>query len=106
MPRQSPHACCWGTSGPSSDPPRGLSLTQSGYSNFTGRYLTSLVEVPLRGNINMDWFETVRKAETLAEAKGYVTFDELNQILPPIFQSEDIEAFIFGFEQRRHMGSR
>jgi class 3 adenylate cyclase len=26
---QSPHVCCWGKNGPSSDRPRGLSLTQS-----------------------------------------------------------------------------
>jgi RNA polymerase primary sigma factor len=39
----------------------------------------------------MDWSEMIRKAAILAEAKGYITFNELNQILPPNLQSEDIE---------------
>lgn len=42
----------------------------------------------------MDWSETMRKAVILAEAKGYVTFDELNQILPPNLRSEDIESLM------------
>ncbi|WP_375785578.1 RNA polymerase sigma factor region1.1 domain-containing protein [Bradyrhizobium sp. Pha-3] len=42
----------------------------------------------------MDWSETMRKAAILAEAKGYVTFDELNRILPPNLRSEDIESLI------------
>ena len=39
----------------------------------------------------MDWSETMRNAVILAEANGYVTFDELNQILPPNLRPEDIE---------------
>jgi hypothetical protein len=42
----------------------------------------------------MDWSETMRKAVMLGEAKGYVTFDQLNQILPPNLQSEDIESLM------------
>ena len=42
----------------------------------------------------MDWSETMRKAEILAEMKGYVTFDELNRIIPPTLQSEDIEGLM------------
>ena len=42
----------------------------------------------------MDWSETVRQAAAIAEAKGYVTFDELDQILPPNVQSEDIESLM------------
>jgi len=42
----------------------------------------------------MDWSETMRKAVILAEAKGYITFDELNQILPPNLRSEDIESLM------------
>lgn len=42
----------------------------------------------------MDWSETMRKAVILAEAKGYITFDELNQIIPPKLQSEDIESLM------------
>ena len=39
----------------------------------------------------MELSETVRKAVILAGAKGYITLDQLNQILPPNLQSEDIE---------------
>jgi|1186.fasta_scaffold612423_2 hypothetical protein len=42
----------------------------------------------------MDWSETMRKAVILAEAKGYITFDELNQILPPNLRSEDLESLM------------
>jgi len=42
----------------------------------------------------MDWSETIRKAVILAEAKGYITFDELNQIISPKLQSEDIESLM------------
>jgi hypothetical protein len=39
----------------------------------------------------MDWSETMRKVAALAAYKGYVTVDELNQVIPPTLQSEDIE---------------
>ena len=42
----------------------------------------------------MDWSETMRKAVILTEAKGYITFDELNQIIPLKPQSEDIESLM------------
>jgi hypothetical protein len=42
----------------------------------------------------MDWSETTRKAATLAEHKGYITFDELNQIIPPTLRSVDIEGLM------------
>jgi hypothetical protein len=42
----------------------------------------------------MDWSETMRKVAALAEHKGYVTFDELNQVIPPTLQSEDIEGLM------------
>ena len=42
----------------------------------------------------MDWSETMRSAAILAEAKGYITFDELNQIIPPKPRSEDIASLM------------
>jgi sigma-70-like protein len=42
----------------------------------------------------MDLSETMRDAVILAEAKGYVTFEELNQIVPPTFGPEDIESLL------------
>ena len=42
----------------------------------------------------MDWSETVRKAAILAQKRGYITFDELNQIVPHNLQSEDIEGLM------------
>ena len=42
----------------------------------------------------MDWSEITGKAATFVEAKGYITFDELNQILPPNLHSEEIESLM------------
>ncbi len=43
---------------------------------------------------NCDWRRQMRKAVILAEAKGYITSDELNQIIPLKPQSEDIESLM------------
>lgn len=42
----------------------------------------------------MDRSETARKAKILAKGRGYITFDQLNQILPPNLQSEEIESLM------------
>jgi hypothetical protein len=43
----------------------------------------------------MDWSETVRKAAILAQEKGYITFYELDQILPRSVQSpKEIESLL------------
>jgi hypothetical protein len=42
----------------------------------------------------MDWSETVRRAAVLAEATGYITFDQLNELMPPNVEAEDIESLI------------
>ena len=49
----------------------------------------------------MDWSETMRKAVMLAEVKGCVTFDELNQIVPPNLQSEDLEDLMLALSDMR-----
>ncbi|MBU6462248.1 MAG: RNA polymerase subunit sigma-70 [Bradyrhizobium sp.] len=42
----------------------------------------------------MDWSETVRKAHALTGVKGYITFDQLHQMLPPNVRSEDLEILL------------
>jgi hypothetical protein len=43
----------------------------------------------------MDWSETVRKAAILAQEKGYITWYELDQILPRTVQSpKQIESLL------------
>jgi hypothetical protein len=43
----------------------------------------------------MDWSETIRKAARLAQPKGYITFFELDQILPRTVQSpKQIESLL------------
>jgi len=42
----------------------------------------------------MDWSEVVRKAASLAEVTGHITFEQLNELVPPPTQSEDIEALM------------
>ncbi|MBU6462872.1 MAG: RNA polymerase subunit sigma-70 [Bradyrhizobium sp.] len=42
----------------------------------------------------MDWSEIMRKVTALAECKGYLTFVELDQVIPPTLQSEDIESLL------------
>jgi hypothetical protein len=42
----------------------------------------------------MDWSETIRKAALLAQRKGYITFYELDQILPHTLQSKQIESLL------------
>jgi hypothetical protein len=43
----------------------------------------------------MDWSETVRKAAILAQEKGYITFCELDQILPRSVQTpKEIESLL------------
>jgi RNA polymerase primary sigma factor len=43
----------------------------------------------------MDWSEVVRKAALLAERTGYVTFDQLNALLPSTkAEPEDIEEIL------------
>jgi hypothetical protein len=40
----------------------------------------------------MDWSETVRKAAIIAEATGHITFDQLNDPVPPRTEPEKIET--------------
>jgi hypothetical protein len=42
----------------------------------------------------MDWSETVRKAAIMAEATGHITFNQLNELVPPKIEPEDIESLI------------
>ena len=43
----------------------------------------------------MDWSETVRKAAIVAQEKGYITWYELDQILPRTVQSpKQIESLL------------
>ena len=42
----------------------------------------------------MDWSETVRRAAILAEATGHITFDQLNELIPPDAEAEDIDSLI------------
>jgi sigma-70-like protein len=42
----------------------------------------------------MDWSEVVRKAVILAEKSGYLTFDQLNELIPSSIAPEDIEAIM------------
>jgi hypothetical protein len=72
------------------DPQRTLQAHGTGY-------LTLLVGGPFQEH-QMDWSETMRKAVILAEAN--VTFDELNQILPPNLRSEDIESLMLALSDQ------
>jgi len=43
----------------------------------------------------MDWSEVVRQAVILAEKTGYVTFDQLSELMPSTeAEPEDIEALL------------
>jgi hypothetical protein len=49
----------------------------------------------------MDWSETIRKAVLLAQPKGYITFHQLDEILPqtlqflpPTIQTKEIENLL------------
>lgn len=49
----------------------------------------------------MDWSEVVRKAAILAEKTGYVTFDQLNELIPSTeAEPEDIEAVLTALSDR------
>ncbi|MBR0853440.1 RNA polymerase sigma factor region1.1 domain-containing protein [Bradyrhizobium liaoningense] len=49
----------------------------------------------------MDWSEVVRKAVILAEKTGYVTFDQLNELMPSTkAEPEDIEAVLAALSDR------
>ncbi|TWB06550.1 RNA polymerase sigma factor region1.1 domain-containing protein [Bradyrhizobium stylosanthis] len=49
----------------------------------------------------MDWSEVVRKAVILAEKTGYVTFDQLNELMPSDeAEPEDIEALLTALSDR------
>ncbi|MHC2624569.1 hypothetical protein ACVIW2_006601 [Bradyrhizobium huanghuaihaiense] len=49
----------------------------------------------------MDWSEVVRKAAILAEKTGYVTFDQLNELMPSTkVEPEDIEAVLAALSER------
>jgi RNA polymerase primary sigma factor len=49
----------------------------------------------------MDWSEVMRKAEILAEKTGYVTFDQLNELIPSTkAEPEDIEALLTALSER------
>ncbi|MCP3386732.1 MULTISPECIES: RNA polymerase sigma factor region1.1 domain-containing protein [unclassified Bradyrhizobium] len=49
----------------------------------------------------MDWSEVVRKAVILAEKTGYVTFDQLNELLPSAkVEPKDIEAILTALSER------
>jgi RNA polymerase primary sigma factor len=49
----------------------------------------------------MDWSEVVRKAVILAEKNGYVTFDQLNALMPSTeTEPEDVEAVFTALSDR------
>ncbi|MDA9399811.1 RNA polymerase sigma factor region1.1 domain-containing protein [Bradyrhizobium sp. CCBAU 45389] len=49
----------------------------------------------------MDWSEVVRKAAILAEKTGYITFDQLNELMPSTeAEPEDIEAILTALSER------
>ncbi|WP_441258545.1 RNA polymerase sigma factor region1.1 domain-containing protein [Bradyrhizobium sp. 521_C7_N1_3] len=49
----------------------------------------------------MDWSEVVRKAVILAEKTGYVTFDQLNELMPSTtVEPEDIEAVLTALSEQ------
>ena len=49
----------------------------------------------------MDWSEVVRRAVILAEKTGYVTFDQLNELMPSTKAGpEDIEAVLIALSDR------
>jgi len=49
----------------------------------------------------MDWSEVVRKAVLLAEKTGYVTFDQLNELMPSTQANpQDIEAIMTALSER------
>ncbi|MBH5387654.1 MULTISPECIES: RNA polymerase sigma factor region1.1 domain-containing protein [Bradyrhizobium] len=49
----------------------------------------------------MDWSEVVRKAAILAEKTGYVTFDQLNELIPSAeAEPEDIDAILTALSER------
>jgi RNA polymerase primary sigma factor len=48
----------------------------------------------------MDWSELTRKAVILAEKTGYLTFDQLNALIPSSIEPEDIEAIMTALSDR------
>jgi NADH pyrophosphatase NudC (nudix superfamily) len=42
----------------------------------------------------MDWSETIRRAAILAEENGYITFDQLNDLILSSVKSEDVESLM------------
>jgi sigma-70-like protein len=49
----------------------------------------------------MDWSEVVRKAIILGEAQGYITFDQLDDLVPADkVQPEEIEALLATLQDR------
>jgi RNA polymerase primary sigma factor len=48
----------------------------------------------------MDWSETVQRAAILAEATGHITFDQLDKLVPPKLDSEDIASLMSALSAR------
>jgi RNA polymerase primary sigma factor len=48
----------------------------------------------------MDWTEVVRKAVIMAETAGYITFDQLNELIPHNVEPEDVEAIMTALSDR------
>jgi hypothetical protein len=49
----------------------------------------------------MDWSEVVRKAIILGEAQGYITFNQLDDLVPADkVQPEEIEALLATLQDR------
>ncbi|MCP3392933.1 RNA polymerase subunit sigma-70 [Bradyrhizobium sp. CCGB12] len=48
----------------------------------------------------MNWSEVVRKAVIMAEMTGYITFDQLNELIPPKMEPEDVEAILSALSDR------
>jgi hypothetical protein len=42
----------------------------------------------------MDWSETIRRAAILAKEKGYITFDQLNELIPHKVEPEDVSSLM------------
>ncbi|GLR93727.1 MULTISPECIES: RNA polymerase sigma factor region1.1 domain-containing protein [Bradyrhizobium] len=49
----------------------------------------------------MDWSEVVRKVAILAEKTGYVTFDQLNELIPCAeIEPKDLETLLAALSER------
>jgi len=48
----------------------------------------------------MDLSAIIRRAIEIGEQRGFITFDEINQLVPPSIEPEMIEAFVEALSDR------